>query len=370
MTKKRCRKRNSFEWICCVVEMWETTTSGEDENENENNNNNNNNNNEPEVLFKARWLFSKSDVMGLDGNWRGMPSKETMLLRPPSGSGSGGESGEDENETTTAITRMHRREVFFSNYIDKNDISTIQGPCRVLYYHPPPDGDDNDNDDGENSNNDGGDGENNSNNELHRMIREVDASAEDYFCRYKLTISEEGGEEEGTEEAIANNNMVLAAVTRKDLDLSERGNNDHDTESSKNQQRDSNKETLSSNNKDGNSNIESSDDDEEMGITADSSSSSSDDEDDDDNEMANNAAANNNKNIMPEGEGSTLRDDIMVGDLHQVFVGPFVPRQPGESPRSEVRNNGAGPKLVWKPDQVSEEDLQEFLDGLAALHTP
>lgn len=60
----------------------------------------------------------------------------------------------------------------------------------------------------------------------------------------------------------------------------------------------------------------------------------------------------------------------MVGDLHQVFVGPFVPRQPGEPPRSVVRNNRAGPKLVWEPNQVSEEDLQEFLDELATLHAP
>ena len=64
--------------------------------------------------------------------------------------------------------------------------------------------------------------------------------------------------------------------------------------------------------------------------------------------------------VIQEGEGGALRGDILVGDNHQVKVGPFVPG---------LKVASRNPVLVYKPGCMSEEDQQDFADTLAEFHT-
>jgi hypothetical protein len=87
--------------------------------------------------------------------------------------------------------------------------------------------------------------------------------------------------------------------------------------------------------------------------------SSSDGSDDDDDSAS--SDSRREKMQIIEGEGSNLRSDILVGGKHQAVVGPFVRGQIVQSRK---------PKLVWKPHQLSEAALHDFLSKLADLHTP
>lgn len=65
------------------------------------------------------------------------------------------------------------------------------------------------------------------------------------------------------------------------------------------------------------------------------------------------------KVTIQEGEGATLRGDIQVGSKYQIKVGPFVP---GSTVRSR------GPKLVYKANRISDDDLHAFLNEVADVH--
>ena len=90
-----------------------------------------------------------------------------------------------------------------------------------------------------------------------------------------------------------------------------------------------------------------------------------DDDDMDEDDDEENERAQAEQNVIPEGEGSQLRSDIQVGDLHQVSVGPFVP--PGQAGAATVKSRN--PKLIWTRNKLSNQTLQEFLDKLAPMHT-
>ena len=81
------------------------------------------------------------------------------------------------------------------------------------------------------------------------------------------------------------------------------------------------------------------------------------DEDDDDSSSASSEEANKTLTIQ-EGEGK-IRGDIQVGEDFQMEVGPFVP---GQSVRSRK------PKLVYKANKMSEEEMTNFLNQVADVH--
>jgi hypothetical protein len=89
----------------------------------------------------------------------------------------------------------------------------------------------------------------------------------------------------------------------------------------------------------------------------DSSLDEEDEEDDDENSQS----SNDYSHVIQEGEGSTRRGDIQVGDNYQASVGPFVPNQKVVSRR---------PKLWWKPGCITDDNLKVFTDEVAAIQTP
>lgn len=93
-----------------------------------------------------------------------------------------------------------------------------------------------------------------------------------------------------------------------------------------------------------------------LGGTTSSQSSEPDDDD------SVSSSSSNKMRVMAEGEGSALRESISVGGKHQVLVGPFVPGA------HQVRSRN--PVLVWSPGRISDDDLHQFMQDLAALHTP
>jgi hypothetical protein len=88
-----------------------------------------------------------------------------------------------------------------------------------------------------------------------------------------------------------------------------------------------------------------------------------DDEDNDSLSVSDDSSTSSGNRVMrTEGEGSALRGDIQVGEMHQVPVDPF------KGPQTVTSRN---PKLVWKAKRdLTEEDLQAFLHKLAETHTP
>lgn len=74
-----------------------------------------------------------------------------------------------------------------------------------------------------------------------------------------------------------------------------------------------------------------------------------------------NSNAESTRMVVAEGEGSVLRESIEIGPEHQAVVPPFEPNQ--RPPQS--RN----PKLVWKRGSFTDEQVAEFLDGVAQHHT-
>lgn len=67
--------------------------------------------------------------------------------------------------------------------------------------------------------------------------------------------------------------------------------------------------------------------------------------------------------MTAEGEGSTLRDSIEIGPEHQAAVPKFRPEG-----RRDIKSRN--PTLVWTPGMYSDEQLSEFLAGVAKVHTP
>ncbi|GAX09509.1 hypothetical protein FisN_6Lh102 [Fistulifera solaris] len=86
-----------------------------------------------------------------------------------------------------------------------------------------------------------------------------------------------------------------------------------------------------------------------------------DDEEDDDDENSQSSKSDDYSHVIQEGEGSTRRGDIQVGDNYQASVGPFVPNQKVVSRR---------PKLWWKPGCIADDNLKAFSDKVAAIQTP
>ena len=79
-----------------------------------------------------------------------------------------------------------------------------------------------------------------------------------------------------------------------------------------------------------------------------------------DDEVSDSSVEARYNHVIQEGEGSTLRADIEVGDRYQVFVGPFIPNQTVPS-----RN----PQLVWKPGCVDATEFDTFTKELAMVHS-
>jgi len=67
--------------------------------------------------------------------------------------------------------------------------------------------------------------------------------------------------------------------------------------------------------------------------------------------------------VAAEGEGSTLRESIEVGPNHQAVV-------PKWNPRAKPKIRSRNPKLVWKPGMFTDEQVGNFLEGVAKHHTP
>jgi hypothetical protein len=92
-------------------------------------------------------------------------------------------------------------------------------------------------------------------------------------------------------------------------------------------------------------------------------SSLEDDDDDDDDSSSSSLDSGDDRDLvaMPEGEGSSLRAKISVGQKHQVPVAAFLEPLPVRS-----RN----PTLVWTPGRISEDDLHQFCHQLALILNP
>lgn len=100
----------------------------------------------------------------------------------------------------------------------------------------------------------------------------------------------------------------------------------------------------------------------EIGDTDKSSSNEKESSQDDDDDNSQNTMSDDDiAHVMQEGEGSTLRGNIQVGDSYQASVKAFVPNQKVAS-----RN----PSIWWKPGCIAESDLQSFSDKLATVQTP
>jgi len=91
-----------------------------------------------------------------------------------------------------------------------------------------------------------------------------------------------------------------------------------------------------------------------------SSQSQSEDEDEDASDDDSVSSTDKLRVMIREGEGSSLRQDIQVGESHQVLVKPFLGPQ-------EVKSRN--PKLVWSPNKIDEKKLQRFLEDLAKVHS-
>lgn len=85
-----------------------------------------------------------------------------------------------------------------------------------------------------------------------------------------------------------------------------------------------------------------------------------DDDDDDDDDMSSEEELA--RNVMQEGEGSTLRGDIAVGPKHQIEIGRY-------DPNGIASITSRNPKLVWKPSVISDDELHRFFVDLASIHT-
>lgn len=83
------------------------------------------------------------------------------------------------------------------------------------------------------------------------------------------------------------------------------------------------------------------------------------DGDDDDDDMS--SDEDPSQTVMQEGEGSTLRGDIGIGPKYQIDIGPYDPNA-----TSSVKSRN--PKLVWKPNVTSDDELHRFFVDLALLH--
>jgi len=307
------------------------------------------------VLFSARWFWHKGDLEQLGYAWHGDLTKEELMAR------------------------MELDEVVLSNHVDENEIATIEGPCFMSY-------------------------------------RATDGNAaaapprvpqpKSFFCQYRVDLQ------------AGNASLKLLPISVEEKRSLTRSLTDDQRHAIREQRRALREQTMNANrqsggplapvlaaeeddgdldvdmsvseqdpddiNDDAVMALESADDEDEEGTgagtdqdrppleinrpqvendaanaTIDSSSSGGSSDGDDNDESGSSDTPEDHQ--MMEGEGSALRSDIMVGGRHQAIVGPFVPGQ-------KVRSRK--PKLVWKPDQITDATLHDYLSRLAAFHTP
>jgi hypothetical protein len=345
------------QWPCRVERMWEPAQNFIDP--------------DPRpVLFTARWFWHKGDLEQLPYQWDGSLTREEL------------------------VARMAVDEVVLSNHLDENEIATIEGPCYMTYRAT-----------------------------SENRIRPTAARThlpKSFQCQYKVDIMPGNSTvkllpmtledkrffarnlTEDQRQAIQDQRRALREhpsnqqshqqsfvdMTLNDseegMDEDDNGGGgaafDNEEEEEEGGGGDDTSERQDAKEKEGNDDgsDEGDDDDgenEDMDIVQqeDASSarpeqaepndtmgtSSSDGSDDDDDSASSDSRLD--KMQIIEGEGSNLRSDTLVGSKHQAVVGPFVPGHIVQSRK---------PKLVWKPQQLSETALHDFLSRLADLHTP
>lgn len=111
-------------------------------------------------------------------------------------------------------------------------------------------------------------------------------------------------------------------------------------------------DTVMKQDEDGDEDNENNQNNDTMEDDDDSSDSSSDDDDDE------------KPGVVAEGEGSTLKGQILVGPQHQVEVPPYDPAK-----KAEVKSRN--PTMVWKPNNpLSNEQLDEYFAKASDILTP
>jgi hypothetical protein len=350
------------QWPCRVERMWEPVQNFIDP--------------DPRpVLFTARWFWHKGDLEQLPYQWEGSLTREEL------------------------VARMAGDEVVLSNHLDENEIATIEGPCYMTYRAT-------------------------SENRIRPTAQRTHLP-KSFQCQYKVDIMPGNSTvkllpmtsedkrffarnlTEDQRQAIQDQRRALRehppneqslyvdmTANEQDETIDNDVNEDEDDngggaaafdneeeeedggggDDAPEHQGAKEKEVIALESDEGDDDDEDDDDgeNEDMDIVqeedtsaarperADTMGTSSSDGSDDDDDSASSDSRREKMQII-EGEGSNLRSDILVGSKHQAVVVPFVPGHVVQSRK---------PKLVWKPQQLSETALHDFLSRLADLHTP
>jgi hypothetical protein len=337
------------QWPCRVERMWEPAQNLADP--------------DPRpVLFTARWFWHRGDLEQLPYQWEGGLTREEL------------------------VQRMAVDEVVLSNHLDENEIATIEGPCYMTYRTT-----------------------------ADHRIRPAAARThlpKSFQCQYKVDIMPGNStvrlipmsnedkrfytrsltddqrlaiqeQRRALREHPSNQQSYVHVNEDNDEGMADDNQDDNggganvfDVDEEVEQQGGGNDAAARQETKEkGGNDAESDEDNEDMDIVQvedassarpegternDTMGTSSSDGSDDDDDSASSDSRREKMQII-EGEGSNLRSDILVGGKHQAVVGPFVRGQIVQSRK---------PKLVWKPHQLSEAALHDFLSKLADLHTP
>jgi hypothetical protein len=231
-------------------------------------------------------FFQKKDVTALQGDFVGLRNNT---------------SRED------FCSSLGAHSILLSSHADDNCVTTICGPCNVLFRQPSH-GDD-------------------------RPPTTLPSNT--FVCRYSLEFGNNSAQVQVTPFKGENDDweVVTEEAPAKKRARSESHGHEHDSK-------------LPSASEDG--------------TGGDSRGSFTSDDDDDDDSDSNNDDYRQNGGI-PVAEGSTEKRDIQVGPEHQVVVPKFLPNQ------KVVSRN---PTLVWQPGKISDEELDDYFKQAAAIITP
>ncbi|KAL7556984.1 hypothetical protein ACA910_018268 [Epithemia clementina (nom. ined.)] len=291
------------------------------------------------VFFNAQWFLSKQDIAQFPQSirWSGSLTRSQLL---------------DE---------MYENEIVLSNQMDENEIGAILGAARVRCLNDTDDDDD-------------------------TLSSSDQTGSPTYLCRYQLEVTPqemrlmpysdaaslstnttggEGGEEPWTAAAPATTTTTARRTAAQDTregksqtaatttntrraSITTAGGHEKKTRSG----RGINNNSINKTNRHENEGRG-----EEDGV----SEEPVDDGDTNSGSSENFAVSAQNNAIVAEGEGSILRESIEVGPEHQAVVPPFEPNQPPPKSRN--------PKLVWKRGAFTDEQIAEYLNGVAQHHT-
>ena len=112
---------------------------------------------------------------------------------------------------------------------------------------------------------------------------------------------------------------------------------------------------------DGNENDNDDDDDDDDNEDDDDNDGDGDNDDDNHSALPKEAYNRNYRQGPPETEGSTEKRDIRIGLEHQVVI-------PDYAPHEAIRSRN--PTLVWQPGKISQQELDDYFHGVAEILTP